>query len=338
MSAKPLPIALTMGEPAGIGGELSIKAWHRHRRQLPPFCLLDDPGRIEALSEAMGTPLTAAVISEPGEAAALFDDRLPVLPVSLVAPVVSGQLNAANIGAVQTSIEMAVRHVKDGATAALVTNPIHKEALYNAGFAHPGHTEYLAALAGSTREPVMMLAADALRVVTVTRHISLANALKRLSSELIVETVETVHCSLVLDFAVAEPRIRVAALNPHSGEGGNMGCEETDIILPAIETLQGLGLDVTGPHPADTLFHEKARAEYDAAVCMYHDQALIPIKTIDFDRAVNITLGLPFIRTSPDHGTALDIAGTGVARESSLVAAIDLARTISANRARASAE
>ena len=338
MTVKPLPIALTMGEPAGIGGELSIKAWLRHRRELPPFYLLDDPGRIEALSEAMGTPLTTAAISEPGQAAALFNDRLPVLPVALVEPVVPGQLNAANIGAVQSSIEMAVRHVEDGTAAALVTNPIHKEALYKSGFAYLGHTEYLAALAGLKSEPVMMLATDALRVVTVTRHISLANVLKLLSAELIVETVATVHRSLILDFAVAEPRIRVAALNPHSGEGGNMGLEETDIILPAIETLQGLGLNVTGPHPADTLFHEKARAEYDAVVCMYHDQALIPIKTIDFDRAVNITLGLPFIRTSPDHGTALDIAGTGTARESSLVAAIDLARTISANRARAAAK
>jgi 4-hydroxythreonine-4-phosphate dehydrogenase len=338
MTAKPLPIALTMGEPAGIGGELSIKAWHRHRRELPPFYLLDDPGRIEALSETMGTPISTAAISEPGQAAALFGDRLPVLPVALNEPVISGQLNTNNIGAVQTSIEMAVRHVEDGTAAALVTNPIHKETLYNAGFAHPGHTEYLAALAGFKGEPVMMLATDALRVVTVTRHISLANALQLLNAELIVETVATVHRSLVLDFAVAEPRIRVAALNPHSGEGGNMGREETEIIAPAIETLQRLGLNVTGPHPADTLFHEKARTEYDAAVCMYHDQALIPIKTIDFDRAVNITLGLPFIRTSPDHGTALDIAGTGLARESSLVAAIDLARTISANRARAAAK
>jgi 4-hydroxythreonine-4-phosphate dehydrogenase len=338
MTAKPLPIALTMGEPAGIGGELSIKAWHHHRRELPPFYLLDDPGRIEALSKAMGTPLTVATISDPSQTAAVFGDLLPVLPVALDAPVVSGQLNAANIGAVQASIEMAVRHVEDGTAAALVTNPIHKEALYNAGFAHPGHTEFLAALAGLKSEPVMMLATEALRVVTVTRHVSLANALKLLSAELIVETVETVHRALTRDFAVTVPRIRVAALNPHSGEGGNMGSEETDIILPAIETLRLRGLNVTGPYPADTLFHEKARAEYDAVVCMYHDQALIPIKTIDFDRAVNITLGLPFIRTSPDHGTALDIAGTGTARESSLVAAIDMARTISANRARAGAK
>ena len=338
MTAKPLPIALTMGEPAGIGGELSIKAWHRHHRQLPPFYLLDDPDRIEALSEAMGTPITTAAISEPGQAATLFDERLPVLPVALGGPVVPGQLNTNNIGAVQSSIEMAVHHMEDGTAAAMVTNPIHKESLYNAGFAYPGHTEYLTALAGFKGEPVMMLASDALRVVTVTRHVSVANALKLLSAELIIETVKTVNRSLSQDFAGAEPRIRVAALNPHSGEGGNMGLEEIEIILPAIEILQELGLNVTGPHPADTLFHEKARAEYDAAVCMYHDQALIPIKTIDFDRAVNITLGLPFIRTSPDHGTALDIAGTGTARESSLVAAIDLAHTISVNRARAAAK
>jgi len=338
MTGAPLPIALTMGEPAGIGGELSIKAWYRHRRILTPFYLLDDPDRITALSEAMGTPIAAGVISEPAEAAAVFPDRLPVLPVSLAAPVVSGQLNAANIAAVQTSIEIAVRHVEDENAAAMVTNPIHKEALYNAGFAHPGHTEFLAALAGLQSEPVMMLATEALRVATVTRHISLANALKRLSPELIIETVATVHLSLCRDFAVPNPRIAVAALNPHSGEGGAMGLEEAEIILPAIEALQARGILVTGPHPADTLFHEKARAGYDAAVCMYHDQALIPIKTIDFDRAVNITLGLPFIRTSPDHGTALDIAGTGTARESSLVAALALARTISANRQRAGAQ
>ena len=192
MTGAPLPIALTMGEPAGIGGELSIKAWYRHRRNLTPFYLLDDPDRITALSEAMGTPIAAGVISEPAEAAAIFPDRLPVLPVSLSAPVVSGQLNAANIAAVQTSIEIAVRHVE-------VTNPIHKEALYNAGFAHPGHTEFLAALAGLQSEPVMMLATEALRVATVTRHISLANALKRLSPELIIETVATVHLSLCRD-------------------------------------------------------------------------------------------------------------------------------------------
>ncbi len=338
MTGAPLPIALTMGEPAGIGGELSIKAWHRHRRNLTPFYLLDDPDRITALSEAMGTPITAGVISEPAEAAAIFADRLPVLPVSLPAPVVSGQLNTANIAAVQSSIEIAVRHVENGAAAAMVTNPIHKEALYNAGFAHPGHTEYLAALTGFEGEPVMMLATEALRVVTVTRHISLANALRLLSPELIIETVETVHLSLCRDFAVPDPRIAVAALNPHSGEGGAMGLEEKEIIVPAIEILQARGIRVTGPHPADTLFHEKARAGYDAAVCMYHDQALIPIKTIDFDRAVNITLGLPFIRTSPDHGTALDIAGTGTARESSLVAALALARKIAANRQRAGAQ
>jgi 4-hydroxythreonine-4-phosphate dehydrogenase len=338
MTDADLPIALTMGEPAGIGGELSIKTWHLHRQNLAPFYLLDDPARILALSEAIRMPIAVGAISEPGEAAAMFPDRLPVFPVSLAEPVVPGELNAANTAAVTASIETAVAHVHNGRASAVVTNPIHKGALLDAGFAHPGHTEYLAALAGLTGEPVMMLASEELRVVTVTRHISVAGALRRLSGQLIAETVTTVDKALRRDFAIARPRIAVSALNPHSGEDGAFGREENDYIRPAIETLLGAGIDVSGPHPADTLFHARARAGYDAAVCMVHDQALIPIKTIDFDRAVNITLGLPFIRTSPDHGTALDIAGTGMARESSLLAALTMAGVLWTNRRRGDPE
>ena len=337
MTEAVLPIALTMGEPAGIGGELAIMAWRRHRADLPPFYLLDDPERIEALSRTIGNPVEIGVISTPGEAMDLFARQLPVLPVPIAVPVVPGQLNAANITAVETSIKTAAQHALDGSAGAMVTNPVHKEALYKAGFAHSGHTEYLAAFARLKGEPVMMLASKALRVVTVTRHVSLANALRQLTPKLIIETIATVHRSLIRDFAVPEPRIRVAAVNPHSGEGGTMGSEENDIIQPAIKALQGRGANVSGPHPADTMFDERSRAHYDAAVCMYHDQALIPIKTIAFDQAVNISLGLPFIRTSPDHGTALDIAGTGSARENSLIAALQLAGSVAANRQRAEA-
>ena len=322
MTDAPLPIALTMGEPAGIGGELSIKAWYRHRRNLTPFYLLDDPDRITALSEAMGTPIAAGVISEPAEAAAIFPDRLPVLPVSLSAPVVSGQLNAANIAAVQTSIEIAVRHVEDGNAAAMVTNPIHKEALYNAGFAHPGHTEFLAALAGLQSEPVMMLATEALRVATVTRHISLANALKRLSPELIIETVATVHLSLCRDFAVPNPRIAVAALNPHGGEQGLFGTDEMQVIGPALVEAQRRGWRVTGPVPADSVFNQCLEGRYDGVLSLYHDQGHIAAKTLDFHGTVSLTMGLKFLRTSVDHGTAFDIAGRGIADERGMVAAL----------------
>ncbi|MAF48741.1 MAG: 4-hydroxythreonine-4-phosphate dehydrogenase PdxA [Rhodospirillales bacterium] len=334
MTDRQLPIALTMGEPAGIGGELSIMIWRRHRREISPFFLIDDASRLQGLSESIGERVDVGVISEPEEARHMFPDRLPVLALPLAAPVVPGQLNGKNSPAVMASIEMAVQLVRAGRAGAVVTNPIHKQALYKAGFAHPGHTEFLAALAEVKSEPIMMLASDRLRVVTVTRHLSLAGALERLSQALIVETVETVHVALCRDFAIPAPRIAVSALNPHGGEAGTMGQEEIDLIQPAIERLRKNGVKVSGPHPADTLFHPRARARYDAAVCMYHDQALIPIKTIDFDGAVNITLGLPFIRTSPDHGTALDIAGTGTANEGSLLAALTAASVMSANRAR----
>ncbi|NQV57855.1 MAG: 4-hydroxythreonine-4-phosphate dehydrogenase PdxA [Rhodospirillales bacterium] len=329
MSAR--PIAVTMGEPAGIGGEISLKAWRHHRSDLPPFLLLDDPERLGALGEEIGEAIKIKIISEPGEAAEIFQHHLPVLPIRLSQPVISGHPNENNADTVIQSITTAVELAQSGDVSAIVTNPIHKLSLYNSGFKYPGHTEFVAELCGVSGEPVMMLASQKLRVVPVTRHVGLGAALNLLTEDLIVETVETLISALRIDFAIPAPRIAISALNPHAGEGNAMGDEETKIIRPAIERLNFSG--ITGPHSADTLFHERARQAYDAAVCMYHDQALIPIKTIDFDHAVNVTLGLPIVRTSPDHGTAFDIAGTGAANEASLVAAIKMASVIAANRA-----
>ncbi len=222
--------------------------------------------------------------------------------------------------------------MRDGRAAALVTNPIHKESLYDAGFRHKGHTEFLAALSGIDHAPVMMLACEGLRVVPVTIHVALAEAIAALDAGSIVHCARVTAAALVEDFAIRRPAIAVAALNPHAGEGGHMGREEIDIIQPAVARLAADGLDVRGPLPADTLFHDRARQGYDAVICMYHDQALIPLKTVDFANGVNITLGLPFVRTSPDHGVAFDIAGTGRADPSSLVAALGLARDMARRR------
>jgi 4-hydroxythreonine-4-phosphate dehydrogenase len=328
---------MTMGEPAGIGGEIALKAWLETRGEAPdaasPFFLLDDPARLSALAADLGLDTPIEEIHEPGGAAAVFAKALPVLPVPLPSPVRPGHADPANAEAVLESIRRAVTYCREGAAAAVVTNPIRKQTLYDAGFTHPGHTEYLAELCGPAYTPVMMLACPGLRVVPATVHCSLKDAVERLTSELIVEQGVIVHDALVRDFGIAAPRIAVAGLNPHAGEGGALGEEEREIIEPAIEALRAKGMDVQGPAPADSLFHPAARAKYDACICMYHDQALIPIKTIDFDHGVNITLGLPIVRTSPDHGTALDIAGTGSANPASLIAALQSATEIARNRA-----
>jgi 4-hydroxythreonine-4-phosphate dehydrogenase len=323
-----------MGDPAGVGGEITLKAWRDHRRALAPFFVLDDPERLARLARDLKLEVSVASIDAPEATFSHFAQALPILPVELAKPVMPGVLDPENGPAVRASIERAVAFALGGEAGAVVTNPIHKLGLSQAGFEYPGHTEFLAALAGVSSEPVMMLAAEMLRVVAVTRHVSVREALALLTPDLIAETVEITDTALKRDFAVAQPRLALAALNPHAGEGGLMGREEIDLIQPTIETLRRRGFAVTGPHPADTLFHVGARRKYDAALCMYHDQALIPIKTIAFDSAVNVTLGLPFIRTSPDHGTALDIAGTGVADESSLVSALKMAGVMAANRAR----
>lgn len=330
-------LALTMGEPAGIGGELALMAWRdRAAHAIPPFFLIDDPMRLSRLADHLGFDTPLAEIDRPEEAAAQFDRALPVLPHPLSAEVLPGQPQPANAQRVLDAIARAVELVESGRASALVTNPIHKKALYDAGFAHPGHTEYLAELAARTSgEPVravMMLACSELRVVPVTVHLPLKAAIAALSAEAIVQAGRLTAAALARDFRIAEPRLAVAGLNPHAGEGGALGREELDIIEPALEALRAEGIRVDGPAPADTLFHAGARERYDAALCMYHDQALIPLKTIDFSAGVNITLGLPFVRTSPDHGTALGLAGTGSGDPSSLIAALRTAQLMAVNR------
>jgi len=347
-SAPPL-LALTMGEPAGVGLELTLKVWQAARastsRQPYQLLLFGDPSAVAACAKRAGLPDPCRPVSAPQEAAGLWPAYLPVVPIPLARPVEPGRPDPANGAAVIAAIEQATAAVVRGEAAALVTNPIAKSVLYEAGFGHPGHTEFLAELAarfagGGPYRPVMLLASDELRVVPLTVHIPLADVPRILTKDLIVETARILEGALIRDFALgggARPRIAVAGLNPHAGEGGAMGTEEERIIAPAIAALRAEGLNVTGPHSADTLFHAEARAGYDAVIAMYHDQALIPIKTLAFDRGVNVTLGLPFVRTSPDHGTAFDIAGTGKASAASLSAALALAAQLAANRAAANA-
>lgn len=326
-----------MGEPSGVGGELALKAWLRRQEAgVPPFFLLDDPARLSALAARAGLEAPVEAVADPAEALAVFDRALPVLPLDApCAAAQPGQPDPAFAGAVLESIDRAVRYAQAGAAGGVVTNPIQKSSLYDAGFRHPGHTEYLAHLTGAERS-VMMLVAPGLRTVPVTIHLALAEAIKTLSTELIVATGRIVDAALRRDFGIAAPRLALAGLNPHAGEAGALGREEIEIIAPAAEILRAEGATVLGPLPGDTLFHAEARARYDAALGMYHDQALIPVKTLDFHGGVNMTLGLPIIRTSPDHGTALDIAGTGAARADSLIAAVRLAGEAAAHRAGAS--
>ncbi len=328
----PAPLALTMGEPAGVGGEITLKAWLRRSEGVPPFFAIDSVARLEALAGALKLPVPLAEINDPADATALFETALPVLPLALAIKTVPGKLDSANAGAVIESITRAVQLTEIGAASAVVTNPIHKSALYAVGFSHPGHTEFLAELAGPGYQAVMMLACAELRVVPVTVHVSLAEAARTLTADEIMRCGRVTAEALKRDFAIAKPRLAFAGLNPHAGEDGGMGREEIDIIQQALEQLCAEGIDARGPLSADTLFHAAARKTYDAAICMYHDQALIPIKTIDFEGGVNTTLGLPFVRTSPDHGTALDIAGQGIASETSLIVALRLAAEMAAKR------
>ena len=262
----------------------------------------------------------------------MFTEALPVAPIGIPLRAVPAHPDPADAPAILGAIEMGVRHVLSGQAAALVTNPIHKDSLYRAGFRYPGHTEYLAALAGVTEAPVMMLVCPALRVVPITIHLALREAIRELSTTAIVHAGRVTEAALRRDFGVVAPTLAIAELNPHAGEAGGLGREEIEIIEPAIAMLRLAGIAVRGPLAADTMFHAEARQSYDAALCMYHDQALIPIKTIDFHGGVNVTLGLPFVRTSPDHGTALSIAGAGVARVESLIAALRLAANMAARR------
>jgi 4-hydroxythreonine-4-phosphate dehydrogenase len=322
------PLALTSGEPAGIGPDITLKAWlRRSELKLPPFYWLGDSGLLRDRAKTLGLDVRLAEIG-PEDALATFPDALPVVATGEVAKARPGQPDDTSADAAISSIRQAVADVVAGRAGAVVTNPIAKSVLYRAGFRHPGHTEFLAELAasgGHTPLPVMMLWSPALAVVPVTIHVPLREAITRLTEDLIVSTARIVVADLKARFGLANPRLVLSGLNPHAGEDGTLGTEELQIVTPAIETLRADGIDVRGPLPADTMFHAAARETYDCAICMYHDQALIPIKTVAFDDAVNVTLGLPFIRTSPDHGTAFDIAGTGRANPSSLIAALRLA-------------
>jgi 4-hydroxythreonine-4-phosphate dehydrogenase len=322
------PLALTLGEPAGIGPDITIKAWlQRDRLKLPPFYLLGDRDCLGRRAKTLGVDVKLAEV-DAKDAATAFPDALPIVATGRTATALPGRPDASSADAALASIRQAVGDVRAERASALVTNPIAKSVLYRAGFRHPGHTEFLAELAASNGrmpQPVMMLWSPVLAVVPVTIHLSLREAIAVLSTKLIVTTVRIAAAALKARFGVDNPRLAVAGLNPHAGEDGSLGTEDRTIVAPAIEILRSEGIQITGPLPADTMFHDAARKTYDCAICMYHDQALIPVKTLAFDDAVNVTLGLPFIRTSPDHGTAFDIAGTGRANPASLIAALRLA-------------
>src|SRR6202171_1555991 len=329
------PLALTSGEPPGIGPHTALAAWlGRNDLGLPPFYLLGDHDSLAERAKILGLKVERADTS-PEDALAAFSSALPVVATGQRATARPGQPDATSANAALASIRQAVADVMAGRAGAVVTNPIAKSVLYRAGFRHPGHTEFLAELAangGRAPQPVMMLWSPALAVVPVTIHVSLHDALAQLSSDLIVTTARIAVAELKARFGLSNPRLAVSGLNPHAGEDGSLGTEDIEIVAPAVEILRGEGIDVRGPLPADTMFHAAARESYDCAICMYHDQALIPIKTIAFEDAVNVTLGLPFIRTSPDHGTAFAIAGTGKANPSSLAAALRLAARMAAAR------
>jgi 4-hydroxythreonine-4-phosphate dehydrogenase len=330
------PLALTMGEPAGIGGEIALAAWSRLRGSGPAFVAIDDPDRLASLARRLGRDVPIRAVGSLAEGAAIFPRALPVLPEPLAAPVEPGRPDPAHGPAIIRSVERAVALARAGEAGGVVTNPLAKTTLLAGGIGHAGHTTWLAELAGGGL-PVMMLASPLIKVVPVTVHIPLAEVPAALTTACIVATARIVAAALRTDFGIARPRLAVTGLNPHAGEEGTIGREEIQTIRPAIEILRGEGLAVSGPHPADSLFHDRARAGYDAAICMYHDQALIPIKTLDFAGGVNVTLGLSVVRTSPDHGTACDIAGKGIADPSSLIAAIELAAAMAARRERARA-
>ncbi|MFZ4408437.1 MAG: 4-hydroxythreonine-4-phosphate dehydrogenase PdxA [Paracraurococcus sp.] len=321
------PLAVTMGEPAGVGGEIAVKAWHALRGTGPVFFLIDDADRLS------GAPIRR--IEAPEQANAAFAEALPVLHRPLPKPAIPGRLDPANAPAVIAAIDEAVALAKAGRASGVVTNPIQKSALYAAGFAHPGHTEYLAEIAGTGVAPVMLLACPELRVVPVTIHEPLKVAIARLTPDLIIACARLTAAGLKRDFGIAAPRIAIAGLNPHAGEDGTLGTEDRDIVAPAVAALRAEGIDARGPIPPDTMFTAKARPGYDVALGLYHDQALIPIKTLDMTGGVNVTLGLSIVRTSPDHGTALDIAGKGLADPGSLIAALRLAAEIATHRQKA---
>lgn len=340
MTIHPVPpLAVSIGDPSGVGADVALSAWlQRKGLSLPTFLLIADPAQLSARAQHLGLNVPIATISTPTDACDVFDVKLPVLPLKNTHKESPGKPLPENAAGVIEAIERAVALTLSGETSAVVTCPIAKKPLYDAGFKHPGHTEFLAELAskhlGRTVIPVMMLAGPELRAVPVTIHIPLVDVPRLLTKDDILEVAYITAQELTDRFGIAAPRIAISGLNPHAGEGGALGKEDDAIIRPAVEELQREGINAWGPLPADTMFHAQARVTYDVAICMYHDQALIPAKALAFDETVNVTLGLPFIRTSPDHGTAFDIAGKGIARPDSLIASIRLAQELAENEAR----
>ncbi len=329
MSPPIQPLAVALGDPAGIGPEIVARAWEqREAQRLPAFFAIGDLRSIKAVWDG---PIV--VLGTPGDAAAMFPHALPLVQVDDPGEIVPGVPNLAGARCALDSLELAVGLARTGTAAGVVTAPVAKNQLYAIGFTHPGQTEFIAERCGMAAANVaMMLAGPTLRTVPVTIHLPLEKVAAALTTELIIARARVVARGLQRDFGIAEPRLAVAGLNPHAGENGTLGRQEIDVILPAIEVLRAGGIDVVGPLSADSMFHPPARARYDAALCMYHDQALIPLKAIHFDDGVNVTLGLPIVRTSPDHGTAFDLAGHGVASPAAMIAAIRLAGEAAARR------
>jgi 4-hydroxythreonine-4-phosphate dehydrogenase len=324
------PLAVSLGDPAGVGPEVVGKCWdHRGRFDLPPFVAIGDPRSLAAVWDG---PI--ATISDPREADSAFDVGLPILPIASIQTDLPGHPSVAGAHCSLDALELAVGLARSGSAAAVVTGPVSKQQLYGIGFSHPGQTEFVAERCGvSPANVAMMLAGPTLRTVPVTTHIPLGAVVQTLSPSLIEARGRAALRGLQRNFGIADPRLAVAGINPHAGEGGTLGREEIDLIIPAIEALRAEGWRVTGPHPADTMFHASARANYDCALCMYHDQALIPLKALHFEDGVNITLGLPIIRTAPDHGTAVDIAGQDRADPRAMAAAIRVAAESAIHRA-----
>jgi len=323
------PIIVTPGDPAGIGAEISLKAYAAGTRD---FLLMEDPERIAALASKLDLDVPVHVVDRLENAEADDRDGLGIVPLSWPEPPVPGIADPRNGVVVIDAIRTAASWARTGMAAAMVTNPVNKAVLKAAGFTHPGHTEFLASMAPArSGSPVMMLAGDGLRVVPATIHIPLRDVAGQLTTTDLIDKGRILGEALTRYFGCETPRIAFCGLNPHAGENGQFGDEDQQIIAPAVAALCKEGIDASGPHSADTLFHPAARETYDAVIGMYHDQVLIPLKTIDFDGGVNVTLGLDFIRTSPDHGTAFDIAGTGVARPDSLVAAVRMARQMTSH-------
>lgn len=332
------PLAVSCGDPAGIGPDIILSAFAKAQKglvQLPSFVVFGDPETLEDRAKSLGLKIDIEAQNGFDVASSPQQDKLALVPVAMAAKVEAGVLNGQNGAAVIAAIDQSVASLASGRARALVTAPIHKAALYEAGFNHPGHTEYLGALAqrhwpDEAAFPVMMIAAPTLKTIPVTIHCPLSEVPERLTPDLLRATIEIVAHDMVTRFGFARPRLAVAGLNPHAGESGKLGQQEDQLIKPVVEAFAAQGMDIRGPLPADTMFHEDARADYDVALCMYHDQALIPAKMLAFHGGVNVTLGLPFVRTSPDHGTALGLAGSGKARDDSFIAALKLADQLSA--------